>query len=286
MNWKFFKMSGAGNDFVAINNMERRFPADPERRADWVRRLCERRLGVGADGVLLIEPSAVADFRMRYYNADGGEAETCGNGSRCVARFAHLEGVVGATARFETQAGLYRAEIFPDSVRVSMSDALGLQMDAALPPDSLDRALLGTAPLLRERGVVDFVNTGVPHVVVLVDDLEGTPVFELGRALRRHPRFSPAGTNANFIRLLGENHLGVRTYERGVEDETLACGTGSIASAIVAERRGLVRPPVRLTTRGGMDLSIGFEPSESGAREVTLQGEARVVFSGEIEVGE
>ncbi len=272
MSLQFYKMTGAGNDFVAINNLEGVLPSDPEERADLIRRLCHRRFGVGADGTLFIEPSATAHFRMRYYNSDGGEAETCGNGARCIARFAHLLGIAPERMRFDTQAGPYEAIIKPDTVTISMSDAQDLRMDVPIEIPGLF------------RGTVDFVNTGVPHALVRVPDVEKAPVVELGRALRFHEAFAPQGTNVNFVSTTSTpNHLMIRTYERGVEDETLACGTGSVASAILTASRGLTTSPVRLTTRSGTDLIVSFEPTDNGARQVRLEGEARVVFIGQWE---
>ena len=271
MTLEFWKLTGAGNDFVVIDNLDGRIPADPGERAELVRRLCARRVGVGADGVLLVEPSQQADFRMRYYNSDGGEAETCGNGARCIARFAHLRGLAQETMQFETQAGLYAAVVTPEAVRVSMSDAHSLESNIPLEiPDLF-------------AGQVDFVNTGVPHVVVRVEDSAQAPVVQLGRAIRHHERFAPAGANVNFISPAGApNRLHIRTYERGVEDETLACGTGSIAAAIIHNRRQAVSPPIHLVTQSESTLTVRFEPTPRGARDVTLEGEARVVYRAEL----
>lgn len=265
MSLEFWKLTGAGNDFVAVNNLDGRVPE--EGRAALVARWCRRGLSIGADGVLLIEPSDRAHFRMRYYNSDGSEGETCGNGSRCIARFAHELGIAPATMRFDTMAGPYSAEILGDEVVVDMTPAHGLR--AAVRIDDA-----------RFSGEVAFINTGVPHVVVMVDDTDTTDVVGIGRHLRRHPVFQPAGANVNFIRATDRGNITVRTYERGVEDETLACGTGSIASAIVAARAGLVDAPTRLHTRGGEVLTIHFTPTDDGATDVRLQGGARVVFRG------
>jgi diaminopimelate epimerase len=318
MSLKFWKFTGAGNDFVALDNRDGSIEPDPQARAALIRSLCARGVGVGADGALILEPSQNADFRMRYYNSDGGEAETCGNGARCIARFANMLGAAGPACRFETQAGIYEAAVKPDAVCVSMSDAFGLELDVQLGRATLPADLLSGIPSLRGAGTVDFVNTGVPHAVIRVEnteDLQNVPVVELGRAIRYHPRFAPAGTNVNFIAPIAPagtnvnfiapagtnvnfiapagtnvnsiapaavNLFAIRTYERGVEDETLACGTGSIASAIVVCRRGLAAPPVRLTTRSGVDLLVHCEPTDRGATRVRLEGEARLVFKGEI----
>ncbi|NQU44041.1 diaminopimelate epimerase [bacterium] len=276
----FWKMTGAGNDFVALSNLDGAIEPDEGRRADLIRRLCARRIGVGADGVLILEPSESCDFRMRYYNADGGEAETCGNGARCIARVAKLLDIAGDRMRFDTSVGPYNAEIFPDSVRVSMGDAFDLRM--GIRPDGVASELIPADSVFGREGTVDFVNSGVPHVVLHVEDLENTPVVALGRVLRYHAAFAPAGTNVDFIQKLGDSHFAIRTYERGVEDETLACGTGCIASAVIAQRRGLAVSPTRFTTRSGVDLTVHFDPTVTGARQVQLQGEARLVYRGEL----
>lgn len=268
MELEFWKLSGAGNDFIVFNNMDRHVPE--EGRHELFSGWCRRGMSIGADGVLLAEPSDGADFRMRYYNADGGEAETCGNGSRCIARFAHQQGIAPAKMRFETVAGVYTAEIRGEEVEVQVTDAHGLREGIRIRDGVFD-------------GEMHFLNTGVPHAVIFVDDLEAMDVLGAGRHLRYHGEFAPAGTNANFIRVRDRNNLDIRTYERGVENETLACGTGSIASSIIAARMGLVDPPVRVTTRGGDVLTIGFEAAPEGARNVTLQGSARIVYRGFVE---
>jgi diaminopimelate epimerase len=272
MELEFWKLSGAGNDFVAINNMDGKLPE--EGRRELIEGWCRRGMSIGADGALILERAADsgAHFRMRYYNADGGEAETCGNGSRCISRFAFLQGVAPREMVFETLAGNYQAEVLDnDEVRVRMTDAHGLRQNVRIMDDVFE-------------GEVHFLNTGVPHVVTQVDDVATTALVEAGRHLRYHKEFAPAGTNANFVRLRDPHNLEIRTYERGVEAETLACGTGCIASAIVFNRLGLVEPPVRLKTASGEHVTIGFEPTSEGATNVTLQGSAHVVFRGYIEV--
>ncbi len=225
----FIKMSGAGNDFVVIDNRQGRIPEDGRR--DWIARICARRVSVGADGALLVEPArAGADLRMRDYNSDGGEAESCGNGARCIARFAHRAGAAPAKMRFETMAGPYTAEVFADGqVEIGMTDAFDLRRGLAL-------ALGGGLGEVR----IDHLNTGVPHAVAWVEDVEAVDVEALGRAIRFHDSLKPAGANANFAQKTGESSLTVRTYERGVEGETLACGTGCVASAALGALAGLV----------------------------------------------
>ena len=270
MHLDFKKMSGAGNDFIVIDNRTGVVPEQGrrERFEAW----CQRRVGVGADGVLLVEPpeDQAHHFRMRYYNADGGEAESCGNGARCIARFAHLIGAVPDTMSFETLAGPYRAEIGKLDVTVGMSD-----------PFDLRREIEIEVPDLFEDEV-DYINTGVPHVVVMVNELELAPIIELGAKIRFHSEFSPAGTNVNFVCKRNDGGLDIRTYERGVENETLACGTGAVASALIAHLDGYGVSPVPVHTRGGTILTVHFENRGEMFSNIQLQGEARVVYEGSL----
>lgn len=275
----FVKMNGAGNDFVVLDNRA----GNPALDRAALAQLCDRHRGVGADGVLVVEPpaGAGADFRMRYYNADGGEAEMCGNGARCFARFASTLDVAGRGASggrgqltFETPAGLIRARIEGEEVALDMSD----------PRDGADCGELRAAG---QTWRVAFFDTGVPHAVVLAADLESVDVPGLGAALRHHERFAPRGTNVDFVQTLGPREIAIRTFERGVEAETLACGTGCVAAALAhAEVSGLAGGPVAVRVRGGETLRIGFE--RTGAftyRKVTLTGPADIVFRGEIALG-
>jgi len=270
MNITFYKLSGAGNDFIGITNMNRRF--DDEQKKAITRRLCPRRTSVGADGTLFIEPAEKAHFTMRYYNADGTEAETCGNGARCIARLAYMLNIAPQEMRFDTQAGLYTATVLDDrEVRVSMSN-----------PTEERHNIEVKVPAFNEK--VDFINTGVPHVVVPVTNLDTYPVVDTGRALRHAPPFQPAGTNANFISVVQSQPssiIRIRTYERGVEDETLACGTGCIASAVLAHRRFDLQSPVQCQTRGEVTLTIHFEKKNDMFCNIKLQGPALPIFKGE-----
>ena len=261
----FAKLSGAGNDFVLIDNRQN---VVPDNLSEFIIKVCAHRLSVGADGVLLVENSDVADFKMRYFNSDGGEAETCGNGARCIARFVYSEGIVKSDKMtFETKAGLYSAEIKDKAVKLGMSDATGLRL---------------SFPIKLSDGIhtISFVNTGVPHAVFFVDDLDSTDVFKLGRETRYHNDFAHKGTNANFIKIKDKSNIDIRTYERGVEDETLACGTGGIASAIAASAVGITVSPVTMHTRGGFPLKIYFKLESGGAKEVYLVGDARIIIKG------
>lgn len=265
----FMKLSGAGNDFVIINNLNQIVDSTDPEFMNFVSKVCQRRMSVGADGVLLVEKAKDVDFRMRYFNADGGEVETCGNGARCIAKFSYLNGIVSEKMQFLTNAGIYEAEVVSDNVKVRMSDPEDIRINV---------------PLKLADGVhnVGFANSGVPHVVFFVDDLETTDVFDLGQQTRYHEDFKPAGTNANFIRIHSQELLEIRTYERGVENETLACGTGSIASAIVSASIGKVTSPVSVKTASGVILKIHFDLVNEEAKNVYLEGDARVIFAGEL----
>ncbi len=270
----FSKMNGAGNDFVVFDNRHGQTVLDGKTIAG----LCDRHRGVGADGVLLVEtPDAepAADFRMRYYNADGGEAEMCGNGARCFARFAaRLTQTMPNELTFQTMAGPIRAVIDGEQVRLDMSAPTG-------------GAALGSLEL--EDGTVFpaayFLNTGVPHVVVPVADVETVEVHPLGRAIRYHDRFAPKGTNADFIQLVSPGEIILRTYERGVEGETLACGTGATAAALIHAEMNEIEGTgsIAVRVRSGDTLHVGFKRTGPLAFEnVTLGGPADFVFNGEI----
>ena len=266
MQLSFTKMNGAGNDFVMVDNRNREVALDASR----VTLLCDRHRGVGADGVLAVESSTQgADFRMRYYNADGGEAEMCGNGARCFARFARRLGASNAEMSFETLAGVIRASFPGDLVCITMSEPNSYRAPFDL--------------LINGRTLnVHFLNTGVPHAVVFANDVTAIDVDKDGAALRHHPAFAPRGANANFVQVLGPQSIAVRTYERGVEAETLACGTGVCAAALLHSMRSGSVSPVKVKVRGGDTLEVGFEASNGNFRNVTLTGPADFVFDGTI----
>lgn len=262
----FTKMNGAGNDFVVVDNRNQALSLDVSR----VALLCDRHRGVGADGVLAVEPSRQgADFRMRYYNADGGEAEMCGNGARCFARFARRLGANSAEMSFETLAGIIKASFPGDFVCITMSDPNSYRapFDLVINGRTLN---------------VHFLNTGVPHVVVFSEDIEAIDVVKDGAALRHHPAFAPRGTNANFVQVLAPQAIAIRTYERGVEAETLACGTGVCAAALLHSMRDGAASPIKVKVRGGDTLEVGFEAADESLRNVTLTGPADFVFDGTI----
>ncbi len=266
----FVKLTGTGNDFFVIDNRSGLVP--DEAMAELARRACRRRTSVGADGLILIQADTTCDFSWRFFNSDGSEAGMCGNGARCAARFAHLSGIAGADMRFRTLAGVIRASVDGPVVRVGLTR----------PQGAVPRFFLSLA----DGSVLDagFVDTGVPHTVVFFPrgELDGLDVQTLGREIRNHPRFAPKGTNANFGEVTGPRALRIRTYERGVEGETLACGTGAVASAILAVLRGVAKPPIEVTTRGGDSLTVHLDGADPAGGDVTLEGTAHVVYRGEL----
>ncbi len=267
----FDKMHGSGNDFVLIDHRAQFIPEAEQRQ--FARRVCVRKIGVGADGLILLENSAVAHFRWRFYNADGSEAEMCGNGGRCAARFAVLHGLAPEKLSFETLAGIIQAEVRGREVKLLMPGVGNPAMDKKIPVDG--KTVTG-----------HFIQVGVPHLVVPVTDLEQALVTDWGRKIRFHPLFQPAGTNVNFMRLKGAQDGEIRTYERGVEDETLACGTGAVASALIAARLGQAASPVVVHTRGGEVLTVHFQPHAGAWRDIFLEGSTSVVYRGELWVDE
>ncbi len=263
----FWKMSGSGNDFILLDHRE--VPWREWDLPEVARRLCRRRLSIGADGLILLMPAKAAqnDFSWRFLNADGSEAEMCGNGARCAARFASMKGLARDRMRFETLSGVIEAEVREGSVRVRMGDPTGIRRDLTV----LTRG--DAHPLV-------FMDTGVPHAVSFVEDVEGVDVAEVGRSIRYHEAFAPRGTNADFVQVMDRHTIKMRTYERGVEGETLACGTGAVASAVAARIRGDAVPPVTVITRSGLPLVISFQEREGNYTDVYLEGDARLVYTG------
>ncbi len=262
----FKKMHGSGNDFILIDN--RRHVIGLSDAPGLATKFCKRHFGIGADGLILIDNSDEADFKWHFFNADGSHADMCGNGGRCAARFAVLENICGPDLRFETGAGIIKAEVKGPMVKLQLTTPKDLRLDLEI-------------TLHETKETVHFIDTGVPHTVLLLNDLETTPVFELGRLIRYHQAFSPEGTNVDFVQVTGPSNILIRTYERGVEDETHACGTGAVASALISSLKGLVEPPVEVTTWGGEKLTIYFEKDEAPHfKEVYLEGKAILVYSG------
>jgi diaminopimelate epimerase len=263
----FHKMQGSGNDFILIDG--RKGSLKGTNLKNLAVTVCHRHYSVGADGLIVILPSKKADFKWRFFNADGSEAAMCGNGSRCAARFAQLRKIAGKDMTFETLAGIIHAQVRNDTVKVQLTGASGLRMNIAIPLDSGLR-------------MGHFIDTGVPHLVYLSKDLGREDVERIGRTTRYHELFKPAGTNVNFIQILGRHRLMIRTYERGVEGETLACGTGSVAAALVAGALGAVFSPVEVVTGGGEKLTISYERSGDGFSGIRLEGGAAVICEGNL----
>jgi diaminopimelate epimerase len=267
---EFTKMNGAGNDFVLMDNREGSLELTPEH----IRRLCDRQRGIGADGLILLKPcsSGKADWAWDFHNSDGSRAEMCGNGARCFARYVkHTVNATGRAFRFETDAGIVGCEFSGDRVTVELTEPSE--------PD-LNREIEGGG----KTWTVHSINTGVPHAVVFVENADRAMVEGVGRFIRRHPQFSPAGTNVNFVSLAGANAIRARTYERGVEGETLACGTGVTAAALISALIHGFTSPVQVAVQGGDLLHVGFERQDHRFARVRLTGPADMVFQGRIEL--
>jgi len=262
---EFYKMNGSGNDFIIIDNRDLSLQVGD--LATFARKICARKISVGADGLFLIEPSKTVDFKWQFFNSDGSMAEMCGNGSRCVARYAYLKGIAPNKMSFETLAGIISAEINNDVVKVKLTDPS--------PVKSIGKLTFGECQF-----ALDSVDTGVPHAVTFVDNPEACNVFEWGRKIRRHEYFQPRGTNANFATIIDRHKMRVRTYERGVEDETLACGTGVVASVLAAASRNLVETPVDAIVQSGEILRIYFAKKDDRFCEIYLEGSVKIVYSG------
>jgi diaminopimelate epimerase len=267
MKIPFMKMSGSGNDFILIDHREPLVEED--RLKEFIQKVCRRRISVGADGLILIERSEKADFKWRFYNADGSEPEMCGNGGRCAARFAWLKGIAGSSLTFETLTGILSAQVDGKRVKLEMPKPHDFKLDETILVDGKEQ-------------IFSQINTGVPHAVLFVDDVEGADVVRIGRVIRYHSHFVPNGTNVNFVQLGKDSRLSIRTYERGVEDETLACGTGAVASTLIAVLKGLVRSPVSIRTRGGEVLMVHFEMSGEEMSRIFFEGDVHIVYEGEM----
>ncbi len=264
----FTKMSGTGNDFIIIDHRQPFLAAVD--LPEFARLVCRHKFSAGADGLILIEEDEREDFCWQFFNADGSRAEMCGNGARCAARFAYRLGIVQASMRFRTLAGVIAAQIVGDGVKIKLTAPANLQLARSLDLGELTKTVYS-------------VNTGVPHVVCFVDDLAGVPVVEWGRIIRYHADYQPAGTNVNFVQATSGG-LAVRTYERGVEGETMACGTGAVASALIASMIDLAKSPVRVTTSGGEELIIHLEGQGVGdLPAVYLEGPAKIIYDGQLQ---
>ncbi len=262
-------MNGAGNDFLLIDNRAQKIKLNP----DQITRLCRRQQGVGADGIILLIPCASgnADWAWDFFNNDGSAAEMCGNGARCFARFVQKLTGLARDFTFETAAGIIRASLTGARVTVSLTTPKDLRLNEKIKLADGERTL-------------HSLNTGVPHAVLFVPDADQAMVQQLGCEIRRHAHFAPRGTNVNFVQPLGEGKIRVRTYERGVEGETLACGTGVTASALIAAKLNHLSSPVRVQVQGGDELEVAFRQDNGDFAEVRLSGPADVVFEGKMDL--
>lgn len=269
ITFSFYKMSGTGNDFIMIDNRTHFFPVQ---NIQLIKALCDRRKGIGADGIILIEPSKSNNFKMRIINSDGTEAEMCGNGARCAVLFAHKLGIIQKECTVETLAGELQGALNENHVQLNMG----------IPKDLRDPVTLSFKDKFLE---VYFVNTGVPHAVIFVDDIKAVNVFETGRFIRTHEYFKPKGTNCNFVQIAGPSNILVRTYERGVEDETYSCGTGTCASAIISALYKGLQWPITSTTQLGDTLTVDSKIQKGNEnQEFYFSGPVEIGFKGEREL--
>ncbi|MFH1836961.1 MAG: diaminopimelate epimerase [Candidatus Omnitrophota bacterium] len=264
----FTKAVASGNDFIVIDNMNGELDARDIDYSEIAKELCPRRLSIGADGLLVLERSRKADLRMRTINPDGSEVDMCGNGARCAALYASIRNM-WEDLTIETGAGIISAEIKGKNVKLKMSDPKDLRMDISL---GVGQSLM----------TVHYINTGVPHAVHLVNDIETYDVEGMGRKIRQHNIFSPEGTNADFAGKRADGKMMVRTYERGVEEETLACGTGTVATAIIMGLLDQAQSPVSLLTKSGEILKVYFQISGKKIDNVYLEGEANIGWEGKV----
>lgn len=265
----FTKAVATGNDFIIIDNRKDVLKKDVSATA---KKICDRRYGIGADGLLLVEKSDKADFKMKVFNPDGSEAAMCGNGSRCIALYAYLNKIASLAMNIETRAGVIKASVKNDEVKVRLTDPKDIQWNLCL--------TIKDCPYK-----VSFADTGVPHVIHFVNDIKNIKVKDLGAQMRYHAEFSPAGANVDFVKVMGsgKNKIKVRTYERGVEDETLACGTGAVASAIIAAEAEKLASPVIVETESGELLKVYFKLSKGNFTDIYLEGRTKLVYEGVIE---
>ncbi len=281
---KFLKFQASGNDFILIDHRKNRVGVKGSFYKSFTKKYCQRKFNVGADGLLVIEPSTKAAFRMRIFNPDGSEAEMCGNGARCAALWASLTKPQIKKINFATKAGIIESEVYVREckdkkiykIKIKMINPFDLKLDVSI-------------KVLNRKLKVNFINTGVPHVVVFVKGLEDIDVNGIGRAIRFHPMFQPEGTNVNFVEVINDNSIKIRTYERGVEEETLACGTGSTASALILKlcqnfvavnRKKSVNVNVKVMS--GEKLKVYFNQDGKKLYNVWLEGGGTLVYKGEI----
>lgn len=261
---KFVKMNVGGNDFILIDNRRKEF--NPRRYSSIARELSNRRFSIGADGVIFLENSKIADIKMSFYNCDGSRPEMCGNGIRCLAYFAKLLRIIKKKVKIETDIGIFPTYIENSLVRVEM-----------LPPTEVKLGIrLG---IDKEKFTVHAINTGVPHAIIFTNDIENIDIQYLGSKIRHHPTFAPNGTNVDFVKT-SRKELMIRTYERGVEGETLSCGTGVVAAAAISGILGIKKPPIICRTMGGEKFKIYFKIDGKEVKDVCLESKVSVNFYG------
>ncbi len=266
---EFYKMNGAGNDFILIDNRAKKVKLTPQQ----IVKLCHRNKGIGADGIILLIPceSGEADWSWEFFNSDGSCAEMCGNGARCFAKFIQMLTGVKEKVSFKTGAGIITAYFKGDNVSVNMTQPKDLELNISLPINGAEKT-------------VHFINTGVPHTVMIVNDVEKVDVKDLGSKIRWHNRFKPKGTNVNFVEVKRQSNIRVRTYERGVENETLACGTGITAAAIIVSNLFDFNPPIKVIVQSGDTLDVSFDKLNDTFKNVVLTGPAEFVFNGNVNI--
>jgi diaminopimelate epimerase len=259
----FYKLQASGNDFVLVDTRKAKL-GDYKKMA---LNLCRYKFAIGADGLLVIEPSKTADFKMRIINSDGSEAEMCGNGARCVGLWCGKK-----SARFETRAGMIETKLLSGhTVKARFTD-----------PSNIKTGI--SVNIFGRTIKVNFINTGVPHAVIFVDSLDCIDVEEIGREIRFHNAFAPAGTNVDFVEVQEKNLIHLRTYERGVEGETLACGTGSVASALIFGLKNDLSGQVKVKNKSGEVTTVSFNRNDKIFSDVWLEGKAFLTFTGKVEV--
>ncbi len=260
-------MCATGNDFVVVDNRDKII----ENAHAFSKHVCSRRFGIGADGVLLLEDSEKTDFKMRIINADGTEAEMCGNGARCIVRFAQQLKLFSKRVCFETIAGIIEAEAANNDIRLKMSDPRDMKLNIKIEVNE-------------KKLIVHYIDTGVPHTILYFDNIEQVDIVSLGSLIRYHEYFAPRGTNVDFVSVNNDNSLNMRTYERGVEGETYACGTGAVASTAISNALGKVKNLTLINVKGG-ELKVDLHYNKGAFSNVFLEGDTQIIYKGELVYG-
>lgn len=261
----FSKLSGSGNDFILIDNRSGTFS---QTAGELAKRICARRYSVGADGLILVQNSERASIRVRYFNPDGSEFDTCGNGGRCAVRFAYLSGICDSKITVETNIGILEAEVVGDSVKLRFVGPGEVRLNQKLTVDGTE--ISG-----------DYVKLGDPHFVVSPREFPTTSIVPLARKIRNHETFAPAGANVHFIHIVSRQKLRIRTYEKGVEDETLACGSGCISASITTFLQKQTDPPITFEPYSGIPVKVHFQTGRD-FQDLYLEGDARLIYRGEL----